>query len=157
MLNLYLMDVDTTFWKCIRIQNPVDGTNIECGESGRCRVVPISTGRTERLSQRLTKLKPHLTPAPFRILNLYPIQGLTDTIFENCIQSKIIRIRFLKFVSNLQLFGYDLWNFCILIQNYPRYYNKMKSKSRNIQLHNEMNQNPVDVAYPKIRIQRCRP
>ena len=97
----------------------------------RRRVVLISTGQTERLSQRLTKVKPHLTLAPlidqtrvrihfrkvvstsiryrFNILNLYPIQGHTDTIFETCIQSKIIRIRFLKLVSNLELFGYDFF------------------------------------------------
>ena len=117
----------------------------KAGATWRRRVVLISTGQTERLSQRLTKVKPHLTLAPlidqtrvrihfrkvvstsiryrFNILNLYPIQGHTDTIFETYIQSKIIRIRFLKFVSNLELFGYYFSNFCILIQNYPRYYN----------------------------------
>ena len=109
---------------------------LECGEKGatwRRRVVLISTGRTERLSQRLTKLKPHLTPAPYidqtpvrihfrkvvststgyrsKILNLYPIRGHTDTIFESCIQSKIKRIRFLKLESNLELFGYNFSNF----------------------------------------------
>ena len=62
MLNLYPVDLDTTFRKCIRIQNPVEGTNSwsvgKVGATWRRRVVLISTGRTERLSQRLTKLKP---------------------------------------------------------------------------------------------------
>ena len=140
MLNLYPVDVDTTFRKCIRIQNPVDGTNSwsvgKAGATWRRRVVLISTGRTERLSQRLTKLKPHLTPAPYidqtpvrihfrkvvststgyrsNILNLYPIQGHTDTIFESCIQSEIKQIRFLKLVSNLELFGYNFSYFFYL-------------------------------------------
>ena len=76
---------------------------------------------------------------------------------------------------NLKLFGYDfcnlypIWNsmdttfenFCIRIQNFPRYYysynNKLKSKSKRIQLQNKMKHNPVDVSFSKIRIQRCRP
>ena len=110
------MDVDTTFRKCIRIQNPVDGTNSwsvgKAGATWRRRVVLISTGRTERLSQRLTKLKPHLTPAPYidqtpvrihfrkvvststgyrsNIWNLYPIQTYSDsdTSFSFCIRKK---------------------------------------------------------------------
>ena len=132
--------MDTTFRKCIRIQNPVDGTNSwsvgKAGATWRRGVVLISTGRTERLSQRLTKLKPHLTPARYidqtpvrihfrkvvststgyrsKILNLYPIRGHTDTIFESCIQSKIKRIRFSKLVSNLALFGYNFSNFFYL-------------------------------------------
>ena len=102
---------------------------------------------------------------------LYPHPLDTDSKFWICIQSKVIRIRFLKLVSNLELFGYDFWNlypiwnsmdttfenFCIQIQNYPRYYNKLKSKSKRIQLQNKMKHNPVDVSFPKIRRQRCRP
>ena len=102
---------------------------------------------------------------------LYPHPLDTDSTFWICIQSKIRRIRFSKLVSNLKLFGYDFWNlyptsnslntilkfFCIQIQNYPRYYKKLKSKSRSIQLQNKMKHNPVDVSYPKSRIQRCRP
>ena len=51
------------------------------------------------------------------------------------------------------------WNISelIQIQKYPRYYKKLKSKSRSIQLQNKMKHNPVDVSYPKSRIQRCRP
>ena len=47
----------------------------------------------------------------FNILNLYPIQDQTDTIFQTCIQSETLWIRFLKLVSNLELFEYDFKNF----------------------------------------------
>ena len=42
--------------------------------------------------------------------NLYPHPLDTDSTFWICIQSKVIRIQFLKLVSNPRSYGYDFWN-----------------------------------------------
>ena len=41
---------------------------------------------------------------------LYPHPLDTDSKFWICIQFKVIRIRFLKLVSNPRSYGYDFWN-----------------------------------------------
>ena len=101
----------------------------------------------------------------------FHLLDFADTFSKSCIHILWIQIQNFEFVSNPRSYGYDFWNlypiwnsldtiffnFCIQIQNYPRYYNKLKSKSTSIQLLNKIKHNPVDVSFLKIRIQRCRP